>query len=79
MSLLGFASHKGFLGIRTAQFSFADGLQDEAFQYFFQYFFIVYDKLDFPAGLCRIKKGENEKVRHMIENLERKSWGWGRE
>ena len=45
----------------------------------FSIFFIVYVKLDFPAGMCRIKKGENEKVRHAIENLERKSWGWGRE
>lgn len=57
----------------------ADGLQDEALQYVFQYFFIVYGELDFPAGMCRIEKGENEKVRHAIENVERKSWGWGRE
>lgn len=57
----------------------ADGLQDEAFQYVFQYFFIVYDELDFPAGMCRIEKGENEKVRHASENVERKSWWWGRE
>lgn len=43
----------------------------------FSIFFIVYDELDFPAGMCRIKKGENEKVRHAIENLERMIGGGG--
>jgi len=33
---------------------------------FTEYFFIVYDELDFPVGMCRIKKGENEKVRHAM-------------
>lgn len=44
---------------------------------FTEYFFILYDELDFPVGMCRIKKGENEKVRHAIESLERKSLGGG--
>lgn len=44
---------------------------------FTEYFFILYDELDFPVGMCRIKKGENENVRHAIESLERKSRGGG--
>lgn len=35
--------------------------------------------LIFRQACAEFKKGENEKVRHAIENLERKSWGWGRE
>ena len=59
--------------MRIAHFSFADGLQDQASQYFFQYLFLLFMiSLIFRQACAelKLKNGEKEKVRHAMGGSE---------
>ena len=78
LSLLGFASHKGFLWIRIAQFSFADGLQDQAFQYFFQYLFLLFMiSLIFRQACAELKREKTGKCVMRLKALNVRVGGGG--